>query len=256
VKTNFKKSFGQNFFVSSNWPQKLVESAEISPQDTVLEIGAGVGAVTQILLEKAQLIIANEVDRDLIPKLMSKFAQRKNFLMLPGDFLQIDLNSLPVKSFKVVGSLPYNISKKIISKLLTLDPKPQTVTVVVQKEVADDYVARPPKATFLNNFVQIYAQVAYLTTIPKEEFYPTPKVSGAILHFKNIYQRFPDAAPLKAFIKQGYLTPRKTLLNNLKSLNNKETLLHIFKEMQLKPSIRASELSLKDWYNLYTKMHN
>jgi len=256
VKTNFKKRFGQNFLISSNWPQKLVELAEISPQDTVFEIGAGAGALTRVLLEKAQLVIANEIDVSLLPKLKSKFTGRKNFHLLPGDFLQFDLNSLRVKKFKVVGSLPYNISKKIINILLTKTPQPQSITVVVQKEVAEDYTAVLPKSTFLSNFVQIYSQVAYLATIPKEEFYPVPKVSGAILHFKNIYERFPEAASLKAFIKQGFLTPRKTLVNNLKSLNNKNSLLNFLKELQLKPTVRASELSLKDWYNLFTKMHS
>jgi len=253
----FKKRFGQNFFKSSYWPQKIVDLAEVSAQDTFLEIGPGAGALTEILLTRAKRVICFEIDNELIPKLHKRFDSEPKFELIHQDILQADLTILNLDKYKVIGSLPYNIAKKIIRLFLTNERTPESMTVVVQKEVAENYVAQAPKASFLSNLANTYAEIKLLATIPKSDFYPMPKVAGGVLQFTKIKSKFAKPEALIKFIKIAFQTPRKIIANNLHSVYpQKDQLLKIMTELDLSPTARASELKLDQWSKLYAALNS
>jgi len=249
---HFKKKFGQNFLRNIDSVTDLVQAAGITKTDNVLEIGPGEGSVTEFLLQKAGHVTSVEIDPDLIPKLKTRFKDRQNFSVLPADVLDLDLDTVySAEPYKVVGSLPYNISKLIIKKFLTAIHAPVSMTVIVQKEVAEDYGTKYPKAAFLGNFATCYSDVTLGKMIDKSDFYPEPKVDGQIVSFKDIMPRFQDTERLVKFIKIGYSSPRKILSGNLANTGIKKTeVVKVLKKMELPETARASELSLEQWYNL------
>jgi 16S rRNA (adenine1518-N6/adenine1519-N6)-dimethyltransferase len=254
---DFKKRFGQNFLQGDKWPKKIVHYLNPQPEDTVLEIGPGQGALTEKLVASAAQIFAVEIDTDLFPLLLAKFAQNSNFKLIKQDILQVDIDKAGEKAYSVVGSLPYNIAKKIIEKFLLADNKPQKMIFIIQKEVAQDYTAMPTKASFLSMFAQVYSDVKYLHTIKSTEFYPVPQVDGAIIEFSNIKPKFDNAYEIQRFIKAGYLQPRKKLSSALASQGFDKALVeNKLVELGLTATARAGELSLDNWHQLYLLVHN
>ncbi|MFC1780277.1 ribosomal RNA small subunit methyltransferase A, partial [Patescibacteria group bacterium] len=155
--------------------------------------------------------------------------------------------------YKVIGSLPYNISKKIIKKFFDEENQPKSINVVIQKEVAEDYCAKPPKAKFLSNYAEIFSSVEFVEVVPKEFFNPEPKVDGAIIRFKIKDSRLKNENQIAKFLKSGFMNPRKKLVNNLSGIYKKEKseLIRLFKKIGVEPNARASNLKLKQWKGLY-----
>ena len=248
----FKKQFGQNFLRNTESVIDLIYSAGISAEDNVLEVGPGNGSVTEFLVEKAKAVVAIEIDTELIPKLKERFKDYPNFSVILTDILELNPDDVfKGEPYKVVGSLPYNISKPIIKKFLTTVNPPVTMTVLIQKEVSQDYAAVPPKAMFLGTFARVYAHIKAGKVVEKSKFYPTPKVDGQILTFSAIHK--PEGAEeLVKFIKLGYSSPRKKLSSNLANykFDKTKTEQFLIKE-NLKSSSRASELTAEQWYNLH-----
>ncbi len=268
----FKKKFGQNFLHDKKFIVEMVDSLDLKDDDIVLEIGPGDGSVTNEVLKRGNKIICVEVDYSLLPNLIRRFSENPNFNLVHEDILKFDLKKFLEErnmsgDLKLIGSLPYNISKKIIAKYLKynfLNPKfnlpvemvgTQTgihdsrivkMSFIVQDEVAKDYVARAPKASFLYNYVRIFSTPKKLRSIPAEKFYPKPKVDGGIITFL-----IKDSTDVKAhdsfakFIKLGFTNPRKNLKNNLKPFKNLK-LSESFTENQ-----RAEELEFEDWLEFY-----
>jgi 16S rRNA (adenine1518-N6/adenine1519-N6)-dimethyltransferase len=246
----FKRSLGQNFLQDPLWAKKMISAIDINSDDLVIEIGPGQGIVTAVLAKIAAKVYSIEFDPALIPGLKENF-KGTNVEVIEGDILTVDLPALiNGRKFKAVGSLPYNISKKIIADFLMLEP--DAMAFIVQKEVAEKYTDLPPDASFLANYAGIYSDVKYIETIPKLEFYPEPKVDGAILAFTNIKPKYPDAREFSKFIRSGFSQPRKKLSANLANIGyNKGVIEAIFKNFGQPEGARAQNLTLENWRTLY-----
>ena len=254
----FKKQFGQNFLKDDYWAMTLVKSAEINSNDIVIEIGAGHGIVTKELAKYAKKVYALDIDISLIGYLDKMFKDTPNVEILNQDILTWDfLKIIKGQKYKVVSSLPYNVAKKILRIFLTSINSPEVISVIIQKEVADNYLATAPKSTFLSNFVNIYSDVTFIEDIPSYAFYPEPKVQSAIICITKHEISVPDPKKLLSFIKLGYGNPRKMLLNNLSKVINKtkDELTKLFKEIKINPKARPENLTLENWQSLYNKIY-
>jgi 16S rRNA (adenine1518-N6/adenine1519-N6)-dimethyltransferase len=224
---------------------------DLKPDEMVIEIGPGQGVLTEKLIATNAQIFSVEIDTELLPILSGKFSGFKNFNLINSDIMQLDIESKGPKHYKVCGSLPYNISKNIISKFLLTKNKPEDMVFIIQKEVAEDYSATSPKSSFLSNFAQAYSDVMYKDTIPRTDFYPTPEVNGGIIVFTNIKEKLSDPEKLIKFIKIGYSQPRKKLSANISSMFvNKQKAEEALISLGLKDTVRPSELTFDDWIKL------
>lgn len=264
----FKKHFGQNFLRSNRFPEKMVGYLSISQTDTVIEIGPGEGVVTNLLTQKDCKTISVEVDYTLLPKLIKRFSEKENFNLVNEDFLQLDLTQVLDKynskqDVKFTGSLPYNISKKIILKILKFNfeqtkYKVKKMAFIVQEEVAIDYASKPPKSSLLANLTNLYASVKKMESIPRSQFFPVPQVNGGILVIEPKNKLPINISELEQLLKISYISPRKTLYNNLKSSRKWETkdILSIINSIGLSEKARASEVSSEQWEVLYEKLNS
>lgn len=263
IKHNFKKQYGQNFLVGTRFAEELVDSLDIRDSDTVIEIGPGDGMITNIILNSnSSKLICIEVDYDLLPNLIKRFSKFDNFKLVHQDVLQLDLNALAEKyelrgDVKIIGALPYNISKKIIDKFLTAsqsqgDFKINRMSFIVQEEVAKNYTAKAPEATFLSNYLSLFATSRKLKSIPAHKFYPMPKVNGAILQIELNKTPEKDFKELAKFIKIGFSSPRKTLYRNLANIKEyrAKDLKAIFQKLDIKANMRPAEIEIETWKKL------
>jgi 16S rRNA (adenine1518-N6/adenine1519-N6)-dimethyltransferase len=172
---------------------------------------------------------------------------------LTWDFLKL----IKDQKYKVVSSLPYNVAKKILRIFLTSINSPEIISVIIQKEVADNYLANAPKSTFLSNFLNIYADVTFIEDIPSFAFYPEPKVQSTKVSISKHKVLSPEPKKLISFIKMGYANPRKMLLNNLSnSLNKtKQEMSEIFKVIKIDAKVRPENLGLDNWQALFNKIY-
>lgn len=262
IKHNFKKFFGQNFLKNTRFAERLIHALEIKPGETVIEIGPGDGMVTNLLLNKEANVICIEVDYDLIPNLIRRFGDNPNFHIVHQDVLEANYDEIiskysEQKEFKVTGSLPYNISKVIIRKLIEYSLSESThelkgMSFILQDEVAKDYVALAPKASFLSNYARIYTDVKKFESIPAQQFYPMPKVNGGIIYFE-FKTPVENHKEIMKLVKVGFASPRKTLAKNLKNTKQytPEQLENAYKELGLVGTVRPAEIDNEMWIKLY-----
>lgn len=250
-----KKSFGQNWLRDDYILDKIVDSADIDFKDTVLEVGPGLGTLTQKLVETEANIIAVEADRDLIPGLQKKFNNSKNLHLEFGDILKFNLKSLPSR-YKVVANIPYYLTSHLIRNFLEADNAPSVMVLLIQKEVAERIMAKPGKMSVLAFSVQYYARPEYVVDVKKELFEPIPKVDSAVIkivmHQAPVFEA--DRQKLFRLVKAGFGEKRKTLRNSLSGGLNID---HAQAENLLNQALigltaRAQELSLLDWQRLYS----
>lgn len=255
---NFKKKFGQNFLRKEKWAFEVIQASQVTEEDLVIEIGPGEGFLTDFLAQSAKKVIAVDIDKELSPIHQQLASHFDNLEFVYQDILDLDITELTNgKPYRLVGSLPYNISKPIIRKFLKLPTPPVSMTFIIQKEVAKKYVGRDKKTAFLTMFARISSDIEYITTIPKEDFYPQPKVDGGLIHFSNIRPRTADDIELNKFIKLGFSQPRKTLVNNLSNYDiNKSDLISTVKARGLSEKVRAGELNLADWRYIQEHVSN
>ena len=265
IKHNFKKQYGQNFLVSTRFADELIDALEIKEGDTVLEIGPGDGMITNIILNTSDCrFFAVEVDYDLLPNLIRRFSSFPNFKLIHNDVLKLDLNTLIQENniqgeIKIIGALPYNISKKIIDKFLndaqelSDNVRISKMSFIVQEEVAKAYVAKAPQATFLSNYLQFFADARKLKSIPSHKFYPMPKVNGAILQITLNENDKDKIKELRKFLRVGFTSPRKTLIRNLSNIPEYKfkDLRKIFSELKINSNARPAELELDQWKELF-----
>jgi 16S rRNA (adenine1518-N6/adenine1519-N6)-dimethyltransferase len=254
---NFKKQFGQNFLKDDHYAKILVDSAGITPEDTVIEIGAGQGMVTTELAKLAGKVYALDIDTELKGLLVKKFKNSPNVLVMNQDILTWEfLKEIGDKPYKVVSSLPYNVAKKILKIFLTSVNQPKIISVIIQKEVADNYLAEAPKATFLGTFGQIYAVPAFVEDIGHDAFFPEPKVESTIITFTPHKPSASKPKELIAFIKSGYSNPRKMLANNLANYLHlpKSEIQEAMKECDIDINFRPENLSLENWQALFSNL--
>ena len=253
----FKKKFGQNFLINRGILNQIIKAAELTDEDYVLEIGPGIGCVTQELLVHAKKVIAVEIDKMLIPILEDNFGQYSNFKLINNDILKVDLHELlKDKKFKVVANLPYYITTPIIMMLLEERLPIETITVMVQKEVALRMDAKPGTKQYgaITVALNYYASSYLVTNVPRDCFMPSPNVDSAVIQL-----RLHDEPPVKVkdeellfkIVKAAFSQRRKTLLNTLFSQGGlgiaKEELKVILDNSGIGASVRGETLSLQDF---------
>ncbi len=255
----FKKKFGQNFLKGSRFVKYLVDPLKLTNKDFVIEIGPGDGVVTWEILQSGAELRSIEIDNDLIPKLKDKFYGYTNFAVINQNILDLDFSKIipeHAETVKFVGSLPYNISKKIIEKIAIykLESRKNIMACfIVQEEVAKDYVALVPKASFLSNFLRMISKVKKLQSIPAGQFFPRPKVDGGIIKIE--FNSIVDPEKVKKvwkIMRIGFSSPRKRLLKNLEANQHldKQKLKEIIQEQNINLNIRAAELETEQWEKL------
>ncbi|MBU2025952.1 MAG: 16S rRNA (adenine(1518)-N(6)/adenine(1519)-N(6))-dimethyltransferase RsmA [Patescibacteria group bacterium] len=272
-----QKSLGQNFLIQNLALKKILHAASLKKTHNVLEIGPGLGILTQNLLKQAKKVIAIEKDSKYSRYLEQKFApfiQTRRLILLNQDILKINLPQLinqhliPKASskdeadpqYKIVANIPYNISTRLIRLLLTDKPRAQDITLLVQKEIAQRVCAKPPRANPLSLFARLISQPQITARIDKSCFYPIPKVDSAVLSIKKINSRLDLGTAqnqnLLRLIKISFSSPRKTLVNNLCARPDlsKKNIQKILNIIDLPPLIRAQELTLKHWTLLNHKL--
>jgi len=258
-KHNFspKKFLGQNFLVSRGICRRIVETAEISKRDIVLEVGPGVGNLTVELAKKAKKVIAVEKDKKMIEILKDvlKNANVRNVKIVQGDILKLKPKTFDLKIYKLVANIPYYLTSRLVRKFLEEKIKPRLIVLTVQKEVAQRICAKPPKMNLLAVSVQFYASPKITSFISKKCFWPSPKVDSAIIKIV-----LPKSVPLISvglslffkIVRAGFSQPRKQLVNNLsKGLGIEKIKIKRWLLIEgIKPERRAESLNIENWINL------
>ena len=260
----FRKKFGQNFLIDASVVEEIIDAAGISEEDTVLEIGPGIGTMTQYLAERAGKVIAVEIDRALIPILEDTLSAYDNVKVINDDILKVDLNRLSEEEnggrpIKVVANLPYYITTPIIMALLEKEVPLESITIMVQKEVAERMKTGPGSKDYgaLSLAVQYYAEPVIVTEVPPHCFMPRPGVSSMVIRLDR-YKEPPvtpkDPDKMFKLIRASFNHRRKTLSNGLStdpSLGlSRERVTEALEKMGLPVDIRGEKLDLAQFAEL------
>lgn len=258
---NFQKKFGQNFLIDTGVLEKIIAAAEITDQDCVLEIGPGIGTMTQYLAEAAREVVAVEIDKTLIPILEDTLSSYDNVTVINEDILKVDINAIVKernagRPIKVVANLPYYITTPIIMGLFEQHVPLKSITIMVQKEVADRMKEGPGSKDYgaLSLAVQYYAKPEIVANVPPNCFIPRPNVGSAVIRL-NRYEEPPvqvdDEHRMFALIRASFNQRRKTLVNGLNNAPGlhvtKEQVAQALDQMGLSPTIRGETLSLEQF---------
>ncbi|MBI4132750.1 MAG: ribosomal RNA small subunit methyltransferase A [Candidatus Sungbacteria bacterium] len=250
---------GQRFLVSAEVLRKIIAASKLSPEDTVLEIGAGFGTLTIELARRAKRVIAVEKDPRLIPALEKNLRDRNisNVTIVAGDILKLFPDKLPLpKTYRVIANIPYYLTSRLIRVLLESDRHPADIFLTVQKEVAERITAAPPRMNLLALAVQAYAEPKILFTVPPSAFSPQPQVDSALIRITNIGKQFfirqwLDERMLFAILRAAFRGKRKTLENSLsQNLKLPKPLVSRILVAQGLPGKRPEMLSLAEWSRL------
>lgn len=260
----FTKSLGQNFLIDKSVLDDIVESAEISSQDLIIEIGPGVGTLTGELLKKAKKVYAIELDSELIPILKEELKEYENLEIVNKDALKINFNDIirDEKSVKLVANLPYYVTTPIISKLLTEGYKFDSLTIMIQKEVAERIAAKPDCKEYgaLSILVQYYCNAKIVRKVLPSSFVPKPKVESIVLRLDRLQEPGVKVKDEKLFFKvvrSSFNMRRKTLWNALKAFDlNKESMSQAFESAGIDPKRRGETLSLEEFGRLSDCIYN
>ena len=264
------KSLGQNFLINNEVVSTIIESADISNKDLVIEIGPGLGTLTSRLLEKAGKVICVELDDRMISILEDRFKLYNNFELIHNDVLKVDLNKIieenlensNLKTAKIVANLPYYITTPIIMKLLEEKLNIETITVMIQKEVADRLVALPgtKNAGAITYSVYYYADASKIIDVEKNSFIPEPNVTSTVIQLKirkeSLLQVENEELMFK-IIKQAFMQRRKTLVNALSNLaifNNKEEIIQLLKELNINEKVRGEALTIEQYAKITNRV--
>lgn len=270
------KRYGQNFLISDAPVKKMVDAGNLGKEDTVLEIGPGFGILTFALAPFVKKIIAYEIEKKLQPYWEEKQKQYANIEIIWGNALK-EIGDIRDKKYKVIANLPYQITSHALRTLLELENKPEQIIVMVQKEVAERICATPGGMSLLSVSVQYYGDPEIIAKVPKGNFWPQPKVDSAVLSITNIKRESPAkdsgvanasspknklafVTPDEEFfkvVKIGFSSKRKQLFGNLsKGLNlPKEKIKKAILDVAGNEKIRAEELGIEDWIELYKHLN-
>ena len=267
IKAN--KSLGQNFLINQEVVDKIVESSEITEEDLVIEIGPGLGTLTKKLLENAGKVICIELDKNMVTILQDRFSNLKNFQLINEDVLKVNLKKFiqdekiknNFKSAKIVANLPYYITTPIIMKLLEEKLDLESITVMIQKEVADRLIAVPGEKNTgaITYAVYYYADGQEILEVPNNAFIPEPEVISKVIKLnlrKEVPIKVNDEEKMFKIIKSAFMQKRKTLLNaltNAKVFTSKEEGINILHNLNLNENIRAEKLTLENFADITNK---
>ena len=271
---NFKlsKSLGQNFITDRNVLEQIIEGADIGPEDLVIEIGPGIGVLTAEAAERAARVVAVEIDEKLIPILKETLGGFDNVRILNRDILKTDLKEIIREEaeggtftgdVRIIGNLPYYITTPIIMKLLEDAVPAASITIMMQKEVADRIRSGPGTKSYgaISVGVQYYCDVNKVASVPRDVFIPQPKVDSTVLNLVPLKEKRIQAADEKVFFscaKAAFAQRRKTLLNSLSSAGGmeKDTVRRILENAGIDPGRRAETLTMEEFGRLADEVVN
>jgi 16S rRNA (adenine1518-N6/adenine1519-N6)-dimethyltransferase len=263
-----KKSLGQHFLIDEVILERILSAAELSPGDIVIEIGPGLGILTQGLAKQGAKVIAVELDAKLVALLRKRLATFPDVKIVHADILKITTQQLLkdnlaaselAKGYKVIANLPYYITSPVLSHFLEAQPRPSEMVVMVQKEVGEAIAAAPGKMRLLSVKTQFYSKPSIVSYVPAASFYPVPKVDSAILRL-DVYSQPPliksgvsDAASFFGIVTHGFSSPRKQLRNSLaQSLEMPPSqVAALLEKAGIEAKRRAETLSLEEWKELW-----
>ena len=260
----FQKKFGQNFLIDTSVLEKIVSAAQVTKEDCVLEIGPGIGTMTQYLAERAREVVAVEIDRNLIPVLQDTLSGYDNVTLVNDDILKVDIRKLVEEKnggrpIRVVANLPYYITTPIIMALLEGHVPLKSITVMVQKEVAERMQTGPGTKDYgaLSLAVKYYAKPELVANVPPNCFIPRPNVGSAVIHLVR-YEEPPvqagDEKKMFSLIRASFNQRRKTLANGLSNAQElgvtREQVTKVLEELGLSPTVRGEALTLEQFAQL------
>lgn len=258
-----KKNFGQNFLISEHALHQIIETAEISQKDSIIEIGPGLGVLTHELTKRAENVIAIEMDADMVSILQKTLAREptsKNLTIIHQNALDFDPATHPMlknKPYKLVANLPYNVATPLLRKFLidsiATNSQPTRIVVLVQKEVAEKACAKTGDHSVLSLTIQPYGKARIITSIPPSSFYPAPKVMSSILLIEPYEKPLLPPALQKVYFRllhTAFSQKRKTLQNSLQQILPKETIAKLLSKAKIDPMIRPQNLALEHWIML------
>jgi 16S rRNA (adenine1518-N6/adenine1519-N6)-dimethyltransferase len=254
-----KKSLGQHWLKDEVYLQAVCDAGLVHEHDTVLEVGPGLGTLTDKLLAKSARVIAVEKDENLASDLQHKYRDRGNYVhVVNGDILDFDLSKLPA-NYKVVANIPYYLTSNLIRVLSEAENPPKVIALLVQKEVAERIAAKPGEMSLLSVSAQAYYEPHLEEVVPARFFSPPPKVDSQIIQLLRREEPFFAGVNSKDFfrtVKAGFHSRRKTLENSLSGgLNiDKEKCRQILNKANINPSSRPQELSLEQWVKLANEL--
>ena len=269
-KFNFQKKFGQNFLIDTHVLDKIIRESGVNQDDCVIEIGPGIGTMTQYLAENAREVVAIEIDKNLIPILKDTLSSYNNVTIINEDVLKVDIKKLAEernqgKPVKVVANLPYYITTPIVMGLFESHVPIDSITIMVQKEVADRMQEGPGSKDYgaLSLAVQYYAKPEIVANVPPNCFMPRPNVGSAVIRL-TCHEKPPVEVEDENFmfdiIRASFNQRRKTLVNGLGNAGNlnvtKEQVANVLEKMNLSPTIRGEALSLEQFAQLSNLLRN
>lgn len=253
------KNLGQNFLIDDEAVNGIVEAAKVSKDDLIIEIGPGLGTLTKELLDRAGKVICIELDKRMIEILNDRFSMYSNFKVLNDDVLKVDLKNLiskeKIKTTKIVANLPYYITTPIIMKLLEERLDIETITVMIQKEVADRLVTNPGTGDTgaITYAIHYYTEPKRVLEVPNTAFIPAPKVNSTVINLTILKEpkvKVQDEAKLFELIKTAFMQKRKTLLNALSNSNkygSKEEISKVLESLKIDSRVRPEKLTLEEF---------
>jgi 16S rRNA (adenine1518-N6/adenine1519-N6)-dimethyltransferase len=253
-----KDYMGQNFLVDEIALEEIVRAGDLKKTDIVVEVGPGLGVLTQQLAARAGKVIAIEKDRTLVDILNFNMQDHKNFILHNQDVLRFNLQKEIKGKYKVVANIPYYLTSKLIEVFLSQENKPELMVFLIQKEVGERIVAKPGALSLLGLSVQFFADAEILYPVPQTSFWPQPKVESVVIKIVPRHKYDADPKTLFRIAKAGFSGKRKQLHNTL-SAGLKipdETVKHLIIESGLDPAIRPQELSIGQWLALAQKLAN
>lgn len=256
------KKLGQNFLINEEIINQIIEKADVNKNDTIIEIGPGLGSLTAKLLENANKVIAIELDSNMSNILKERFCLYDNFELIENDVLKVNLNEIIEKyeSVKVVANLPYYITTPIIMKLLEERLKLKSITVMVQKEVGERFCAVPNSKEYgaITISINYYTKPEIIIDVPKENFEPMPEVDSCVikLDVRNVPPvELKNEKDFFNLIKAGFSQRRKTINNSLASMGiSKEKIKSVLEKLGIDSKLRAENLTMEQFADISNNM--
>lgn len=247
-----KKHFGQHLLISKDVIIKIVDTLEIKPEDTIVEIGVGTGNLTEEILNRnPKMLYGVEIDRTTYPIIEERFKEHRNFVLIKSDFFDINIDSITdAPKIKFTGNLPYNVASNIMVKTVFTINKVEFCVFMLQKEVAEKLIAKPRSKnyTFLSVFLQTFYDIEYVMSVPARFFSPPPKVVSAVVKLKpKDVILIKDPYGYKQFLSQIFQNRRKMLRSKIDQI--------LLKKAGISPESRVEELSLSQILILYEELH-
>ncbi|MCX7904114.1 MAG: 16S rRNA (adenine(1518)-N(6)/adenine(1519)-N(6))-dimethyltransferase RsmA [Caloramator sp.] len=256
----FNKNLGQNFLIDENILKKIIDAAELDENSTVIEIGPGIGTLTQEMAKRCKKVVAVEIDKNLIPILEETLGNFKNIKIIHADALKVDFNKIieeeNLENVKVVANLPYYVTTPIIAKLLNEKVKISSMIIMIQKEVADRILAKPNTDEYgtLSLLCQYHCDIKKICKVSPNCFVPPPRVESMVIRLNIRDKKRVDVLDEALFfniIKSAFNMRRKTLSNSLKSIvKDENALLKALEEANIDPKRRGETLSIEEFANL------